>query len=60
MMEECGSPRRSAAWRPHETFADAAGMKGGKMPVEVTTAENAGEKAAIHTGHHNHVGNNAV
>lgn len=24
MMEECGSPRRSAGWKPHTTFAAEA------------------------------------
>ncbi|KAK4686344.1 MFS transporter, SP family, sugar:H+ symporter, partial [Tremellales sp. Uapishka_1] len=35
MMEECGSPRKSAAWRAHSTFAADMGMTAdGKLAVE--------------------------
>jgi hypothetical protein len=59
MMEEVGSPRRSAGWQPHGTYAAESGMKGGKLPVSVGQAENAGEKAHIHAGTQ-HIGNTAV
>ncbi|WVQ98859.1 hypothetical protein IAU59_005990 [Kwoniella sp. CBS 9459] len=34
MMEECGSPRRSAGWKPHSTFAAEMGLtEDSKLPV---------------------------
>lgn len=53
MMEEVGSPRRSAGWRPQTTFAHDMGMDAsGKMPV-THHAHHAGgaEKAATRSGH---------
>ncbi|WWD01272.1 hypothetical protein V866_008215 [Kwoniella sp. B9012] len=51
MMEECGSPRKSAGWKPHSTFAAEMGLtQEGKLPV--TTHEKIGAD-------HNDVANSA-
>lgn len=53
MMEEVGSPRRSASWQPHSTFANEAGLTAeGKLPVSVGAAKEHGEKAHIAAGTH--------
>lgn len=51
MMEETQSPRKSASWKPHSTFAGELGItEGGKMPIGITEAHQAGEKAHIAAG----------
>ena len=51
MMEEVGSPRKSAGWMPKSTFAQDMGMtKDGKLPITVEDAHHAGEKAHIRPG----------
>ena len=47
MMEEVGSPRKSAGWQPHSTFAAEMGLTNdGKLPVAVGAQEKAVEKHA--------------
>lgn len=61
MMEEVGSPRKSAGWVPHSTFAAELGLtKEGKLPVETHEKVNSGETAHIAAGTRNLNGTSAV
>lgn len=40
MMEECGSPRRSAGWKPHTTFAAEAAQ--GTLAIDQNEKAKAG------------------
>jgi SP family sugar:H+ symporter-like MFS transporter len=46
MMEETQSPRHSASWRPHSTFAGEMGMAPGAQADGKHVEANHGEKAA--------------
>ncbi|ORX39558.1 putative glucose transporter [Kockovaella imperatae] len=61
MMEECGSPRRSAGWTPHATFASEMGLTadGAHLPIKVGSAVAPDEKAHIAAGT-KHVGQAAT
>jgi len=43
MMEETGSPRRSASWKPHSTFAHDMGMDTVKANGETAHGEAKGQ-----------------
>jgi SP family sugar:H+ symporter-like MFS transporter len=50
MMEECGSPRRSAGWKPHSTFAHDMGMTGAVTDHKAAIGHTAhGEEKAQNT-----------
>ncbi|ORY23919.1 putative glucose transporter [Naematelia encephala] len=53
MMEEVGSPRRSAGWKPHGTYAAEMGLNpDGTLPVKGLDSRTPGEKVHLSTGTH--------
>ncbi|WVF72072.1 hypothetical protein IAT40_006884 [Kwoniella sp. CBS 6097] len=66
MMEECGSPRKSAGWKPHSTYAAEMGLtQDGKLPVEAHNEKAGADQnaqlvagtKALNEVHHNEAGN---
>ena len=51
MIEETRSPRKSAGWKPHGTYAAEMGLtEAGQLPIDVTKAQLAGEQKHIVAG----------
>jgi hypothetical protein len=52
MMEECGSPRNSAGWKPHGAYVAEMGMNGTGKHIKGDDQAPLGNKAGGEIGHH--------